>query len=650
MRAAMVKLRLLSFSSISFECCIHIIHRCKNLAYLFFFVLQTGALLAAPGNNVVIVKNGKSQVVISKSSNPGVVQNFAANELAKYLKQISGAEVPVKPYNFGTTSSIRLELKAGQDRDGYSIAIVDNNIILSGNSDAAILFAVYDFLSRLGCIWLAPDFLIYEHKAEVVPHKTTLVYSSNYAIREKPVFAYRKLDVDGGRTHTAENLKQIIAWMPKLRYNTLRVPVNLNGNGRIQWDKWRNELTPELKKRGIMLEVGGHGYQNFLNATMENGKLFTDHPEWFAKDSSCKPTPSDRLVFNTSNSEAVQYFIRNVTDYIQQHPEINIFGLWPPDVGRWADCKEFEDYGKPSDRQAAFSNVVAEAIHRVRPDIITEIIAYSYTLLPPRKTKLNKYIQVDFCPINQSFEKQIFDVTSQNNREYVNALKNWRQSFPGDIGLYSYYRKYAWRSAPNVIPHYIKNDMQWYASLQLQGISTYAEPGDWFTYELNHMILGYMAWDPSLDVNLLCDKYYKARYGTHWLIAKKAYESLEKISPLYGSVPFTILKSEPEIKTARFQIETHINEIKNAQDSSRNLAAAKNFSRLSLMLQYLQKDLQIQEKRAEGSNAEVILQHIKELLALMQANLDKGVFILTGQNDLARFTKKYGLTNQSLLD
>ena len=45
---------------------------------------------------------------------------------------------------------------------------------------------------------------------------------------------------------------------------TLVIPTDYQGHGRVKWDNWRDALTPELQKRGILIEVGGHGYQNFL--------------------------------------------------------------------------------------------------------------------------------------------------------------------------------------------------------------------------------------------------------------------------------------------------------------------------------------------------------------------------------------------------
>src|SRR6201999_1438743 len=100
----------------------------------------------------------------------------------------------------------------------------------------------------------------------------------------EPKFKLRKLYVEEGHSHTEENLKQLIEWMPKVGYNTLVVPMNYQGHGKVMWDNWREVLTPELQKRGITIEVGGHGYQNFLNADMEGGKLFDQHSEWFGLD------------------------------------------------------------------------------------------------------------------------------------------------------------------------------------------------------------------------------------------------------------------------------------------------------------------------------------------------------------------------------
>ncbi len=241
----------------------------------------------------------------------------------------------------------------------------------------------------------------------------------------------------------------MIDWMPKRRFNTLVVPLNYAGGGRVMWDNWRKDLTPELQRRGIWIEVGGHGYENYLNAEMEGGQLFDRHPEWFHLDAQGKRIKNAHAVFCTSNPEAKAYLTRSVIRYLDAHPEIQIFDFWPPDGAKWCQCPACKALGSPSDRQALLLAEVSAAVHKTRPDLRFETIAYAACVAPPAKATLDPSVLVDFCPIGQCFEVQINDPASDKNAAYVQQLKDWLKSFKGDISIYSYYRKYAWRSLPN---------------------------------------------------------------------------------------------------------------------------------------------------------------------------------------------------------
>ena len=613
------------------------------IAGMVLLILASTALAAT--KNIIIHSNGtpKFNVLIPKDAS--VTQRFSGQELVKYLHKITGSTFKLLTAREGNNPSIVLQLSKGINKDAYSIRESGDNLILEGNSDQAILYAVYDFLERLGCVWLAPDFDHYKGKAEIIPAKKELSFEYNGTITEVPALEYRKLDVAGARNNTTENLKQLIEWMPKVRYNTLRLQMGKN-----KWEKWSTELTPEMKKRGVIIEVGGHGYQNFLNAGMEGGTLFKSHPEWFGKDSTCNYSPSDRLVFNTENPEAVNYFITNIIDYLKSHPEIEIFDLWPPDVGRWSDCPDWKSYGTAQDRQIRLTNKVNAAVKKAGLNVKIEIIAYSFALFPSEKEVLDRDVLVEICPINQSFEYQINDPSAPTNAEYVNAMLAWRKSFPGNISFYSYYRKQAWRSLANIIPHYLQKDMQWIESVPMSGISCYAEQGDWFTYELNHYTLAKLAWEPDINVDSLSAIFYKNRYGQDWQTARNAYQLIEKTVPVYGSIPFSTLKPAAEIKQAQNSVNTEIARLKKARDMSTDPIMKANFERLLLVFEYVRFDLDIQYSRASLIPNEEVFVQVRKLVDFLEANKGKGVIILTGNNDYARFTKKYGLTNQSLLD
>ena len=622
----------------------------KNSLSTLLFVLLLSLSIPVIAIDIQIHSNGKPNFSISIPINPTASQQFSADELAKYLQQITGSKFVISKGKAGNTPAIRLGVKKSGNADDYSIIAVNKDIIMNGNSDRALLYCVYDFLGRLGCQWLAPNFTHYKGNAEIIPDKPELNFNYIKKIEAHPALEYRKLDVAGARENTAENLIKLVEWMPKVRYNTLRLAMDRNNTSKTKWDKWRDDVTPEMQKRGIIIEVGGHGYQNFLNKRMLNGTLFKQHPDWFGKDSLCNYSPSDRLVFNTENPEAVDFFIKNVVDYLKSHPEIEIFDLWPPDVGRWSDCPDWKKYGTPQDRQVRLTNSVNAAIKEVGLNVKTEIIAYSFALLPPEKEVLDEDVLLEICPINQSFEYQINDPAATTNKEYAHAIQAWRKTFKGNITFYSYYRKQAWRSLPNIIPNYLQKDMEWIAKVPLNGISCYAEQGDWFSYELNHYILAHLAWNPAIDLSTLTQSYFKNRYAADWQKIKSTYAAIEEIVPVYGSIPFSTLKSKNAIEQAQKRINAEMATVKKLHDQSSNDAAKQNLSRLLLVLSYIKIDLEIQHERSAGNNKDKLYAQIQGLVKFLEDNSNKGLFILTGNNDFARFTKKYGLTNQSLLD
>jgi hypothetical protein len=102
---------------------------------------------------------------------------------------------------------------------------------------------------------------------------------------------------------------------------------------------------------------------------------------------------------------------------------------------------------------------VKAEVAKVRPDVRLETIAYHRTIAPPESFPMDKNTLIDICPIAQCFEYQIYDDRSDVNAGYVASIRAWRKAFEGDISIYSYYRKYAWKSLPVVFPQYIQKDL-----------------------------------------------------------------------------------------------------------------------------------------------------------------------------------------------
>jgi hypothetical protein len=541
-----------------------------------------------------------------------------------------------------------LKIEASPDGDAFSIAgSGDGSITITGANDVSLLAGVYHLLDQAGYRFLAPNLAHYEGSAEVAP-KTPRLPKLDPPISRSAKLKFRKLYVEEGHSHTIENLRQIVEWMPKVGYNTLVVPTNYQGKGRVKWDNWREQLTPELQKRGITIEVGGHGYQNFINAEMpapDGGALFEKHPDWFAADARGQRQKAPAWVFCTSNAAAVDTFINNFLAYIKDRPEIDIYDLWPPDGAKWCECAACKALGTPSDRQAILLKQVLVKVKPIRPDLRLEVIAYASYVDPPEHETIDPAVLIDFCPINQQFDAQISDPAAEKNNQYAQALAAWRRKFTGDISIYSYYRKYAWDSLPAVIPHYMQADLKWYAGAPVQGVSTYAEPGDWATYELNHYVLAALGWDPGADVDALVAKFCEARYGDEAPLAQRVMATLEKTTRVYGGLPHTSLKSADAIAAARDEVRERLGAVSAAQARAADKPVKLALRRLELMCGYLLRDLEIQHLRATGADKDQIRQQAAALSTWLASHADAGVF-LTQRLKPDRPSARYGLSDR----
>jgi hypothetical protein len=175
----------------------------------------------------------------------------------------------------------------------------------------------------------------------------------------------------------------------------------------------------------------------------------------------------------------------------------------------------------------------------------------------------------------------------------------------------------------------------------LQGISSYAEPGDWYTYELNHYTLGELAWNPNVNVDSLIDGYALARYGHARKLAIASLATLENSFRLRGSIPYSANDSTAQIARTLAVIGAQRDGVGRARAKAGSGAIAANLERLGLMLQFAEHDLAIQKARSEHAAPEQIRTMVRELVAFLTAHETQGVFVVYGGDDFARYLAHY---------
>jgi hypothetical protein len=483
--------------------------------------LASRATLPVVADALTLVQAGAPQVrLVWWSADLSPVARFAADEIKRYLARISGAEMSVErvaaPARFGSSgvaltppngpqlenASTRLaDELAGLPDDSFALYSQNEPVILAGTTHRATLYAAYELLERIGVRFFAPPFAFYADNAERIPHSSN-IRVPRLRIVQRPSLTLRRKYVEEGWSHTPRTLVQLIDWMAKQRLNVLVYP-DYQGLGVVRWDTWREQLLPELNKRGLMIEVGGHGYQSFLNHA-------AGRADWFERDTDGHVLDN----FDASNADALGAYVDNVLEYLRSHPEIAIFSAWPADAPDWPK-RALDRFDSPSDTQAHIANQLVTAVRQAGMPVRLSALAYSYanTLDPPRRTNANDAsVIVDLATFDRSHTEPISGTT---NRKYVRLLERWRETQPANaIAICEYYRRYAWRSLPVILPQLIGSDFGQYRAAAVTGLGIYSEPADWLTFELNHLLVARLSWNVDLDVSAFTQTYLDERFGS----------------------------------------------------------------------------------------------------------------------------------------
>ncbi len=518
-------------------------------------ILVAGLCLLACACNV-----HASQLAIVIADEAGEVERFAAEELQRYLKKITGEDVSV-----GTQSpqgaqallvgSLSASEKEGLGEEGYVLRSTDRGLILAGSGRRGTPYAVYDFLERLGCRWYYPD-----PEDEIVPRlameAVLSVAGSNLDVTEKPDFSvrmYRFLNylvgpcgTPGSDAIMKRSVPNIIDWLAKNRMNIFSHgldddPADGSDNRMDCSDrlKQQKDLLPEMRKRGLVFGVGGHC--SFLFMSDEQLKK---HPEWIAKING-KPRVGDFAMFCTRNEEAVRYYLDNLISFIKENPAIEYFALWPKDGSIWCECERCKDTS-PSDRCAELANRIYTEIKKSVPHAQVTYFAYGGHSNPPKTLRLIDGLTVTLCTHSRDMAVPFSD--DRTSLGHRNRFTKWREMTRQTGGTFVFHGKYArewglvgFHPLPLSI---LQEDCRWFRQNGLDGFELPIGHMGRRTKSFNLYVLAKLMWNADADVKGIIDDYFNRCYGEAANRMRQAYEEVELAQPdlryWYYSFPIKI--------------------------------------------------------------------------------------------------------------
>jgi len=498
----------------------------RILSLLLIILLMFGCS-SVPSKDIFISKKGHASVNIIVDENATKEVLFAAEELQKYIKKISGADLKIingkdvltggKIYVGQNKALDTLKvLVKSLGKEGFIIKTNSGNLILSGYDDTGTQFAIYSFLEDyLGVRWLWPGEL-----GEVVPrNKTIRIGEINET--QQPDFKWRDLGPEGALWGAATGPTEMHA-----RELLLGITEQHQAEVRL-WEK-RN-------KWGGMKISGGHS----LSEIFPGEKYAKTHPEYYALVKGKRDVPGPNYDHKhgcqpcTTNPDVVRIAGEWATKFFDENLDHDAVNMSMNDGYGYCECQKCqaldasflngEDPSENSsitDRIYTYINQIAEIVQKTHPDKYIVCFAYGKYKLPPKKISLNPMVIPQF-----TLWSAYMHANAELKEDNMNNIKIWKNASK-KMGIYEYYINGSWPGLPRIaVSLYAENIKELYE----MGVDLYqTQSGNEFaTNGINYYVAGKLLWDTSLDQQKILDDYYEKGFGSAGKYVRQYFERME---------------------------------------------------------------------------------------------------------------------------
>lgn len=451
-------------------------------------------LLAAVGHaaSLPLASGGKTAYTIVVDPQATVTEQYAAAELASFLKQVTGAEFAVRPTAVSLTTPMlvvgpgkiqsRLAPNLKLDTlksDGIVIETVGSNLIFAGDRPRGTMYAVYTFLEdTVGCRW-------WSSKVSTIPSKPTLTVPEQH-VRYNPPLEYREtfwfdaFDAD----YAARNKS--------------------NGS---------SERLDET--RGGKISYGSMFVHTF-NPLMPPEEFAKGHPEYYSeRDGKRIVADIPYCQLCVTNPDVKRILTERVLAYLDKNPQTSIVSVSQNDADRHclcAECVKLEEYeGSPAGPLLHLVNYVAAEVGKKYPDVAIDTLAYQYTRKPPLHVKPLPNVIVRLCSIECDFATPL---TSESNKTFADDIKGWSK-ICDRLYIWDYTTDFAHYIMPFPNLRVLGDNVRFFVDNGVKGLF---EQGGYQSYggemaECRAWVLAKLLWNPKLDDRKLTDEFVTGYYG-----------------------------------------------------------------------------------------------------------------------------------------
>ncbi len=414
---------------------------------------------------IQLAVDGKSEYVlcIPQDAPPELLK--CANTLQKYIREVSGALIPISIGSSIARKRIQFELSASEDTtidiaalhsDGFIIRTRGDDFFFTAATAYGLRNAVYTFLeSYLGCRVFSPT-------ERFTPKRSDITISAVFD-RQVPAITFRMQNIHDS-TYTT--------WHKLNTYDDF----------------------------GLFV----HTFQLLVPPS----RHFSDHPEYFSMLKGNR-TPDGQLCL--TNPDVLRIVCDELRTRMQAKPQATFWSVSQNDTYVPCECDGCRAIdsveGSPSGSILAFVNKVAEQF----PDKTISTLAYQYSRSAPRTLKPLPNVNIMLCSIECNRSKPLAEDLS--NASFVRDVEDWSR-LTNNIFLWDYVIDFRHLLSPFPNLHVLQPNIQFFAS---HGITTVFEQGlsgfgGEFS-ELRSYLISKLLWNPDVNIDSVMQDFLVSYYG-----------------------------------------------------------------------------------------------------------------------------------------
>jgi hypothetical protein len=435
--------------------------------HLFHLVALLSATAFAPSvpEDIVLVRDGKSEAQILVAPDAPAAVLVGIDTLRHYVREISGADLPVVHDSSGDDPRIVVEIGASSDPglrvddlgvDGFRIKTVDRDLVFTAKTGDGFRNAVYTFLETyLGC-------RKYSVTVQIVPRAATISLPT-IDDTQVPPLAFRMQDFRD-----------------------------------VSYVAWHKLDTNE--DFGLFV----HTFDDLVSPE----KYFQEHPEYFSLLNGHR-TPNGQLCL--TNPEVFPIVVDELRARMRKKPDASFWSVSQNDT--YCPC-ECESCRAIDDAEGSHSGSILAFVNRIAaefPDKTISTLAYQYSRAAPRNIRPLPNVNIMLCSIECNRSWPIAD--DPGSASFVRDVRDWGQ-LTNNIFLWDYVIQFRNLVSPFPNLRVLQPNLQFFVE---SGITSVFEQGLPVMHgelaELRIYILSKLLWDPDTDVEAVMDDFLKGYYG-----------------------------------------------------------------------------------------------------------------------------------------